>query len=161
MTKYLHLLLFLQFLLLQQGIRLSTIFPFCFADPESGAFLIFDRTPGYERSFFLIPDFRSRILTPYFWELSNIFGAKKCLILLCLLAQFFSVAVQNKIIFFYFVKFMATKEYKTIIFSPYFIVVVGSRIWDSGSATLLPCTDFWEMTRFEPTVPRSSWRATY
>jgi hypothetical protein len=115
-------------------------------DTGSGAFLI----PGSGIGFFQISEPGSPILDPQpiFLELSDNFSGKKYYtVILCQLAGiFFLHKFKNKIIYI-FVKFVATKKGRHLMFpSPLFVAVVGCGmgdlirdpgskiwVWDPGS----------------------------
>jgi hypothetical protein len=103
----------------------------------SGIRCLFDPGPGSgirNRFFFQIPDLGSRILTPYFLELSDKFLGKKFYNSLKTGQSVFHQLLKNKIIF-NIVKFVATKKgLTTNFFSPLsFVAVFGSGIRAPGS----------------------------
>jgi hypothetical protein len=108
-------------------------------DPESGAFLTLDPDPGSGIGFFPDPGSRTRILNPYFLELSDKFLGKKFYNSFKTCQKIFLQHFKNKIIF-NFVKFVATKKGLTTNFfsTLSFVAVFGSGIRDKhlGSATL-------------------------
>jgi hypothetical protein len=108
-----------QYLLSVLRIRIRDPVPFWPLDPGSGL------------GFFRIPDPRSRIPNPYFWELGDNFLGKKFYNSLKIGPNFFLQHFRAKIIF-NFVKFVATWKNKTTNFfsSLSFVAVFGSGIRD-------------------------------
>ena len=105
-------------------------------DPESGAFLTLDPDPGSGIGFFPDPGSRTRILNPYFLELSDKFLGKKFYNSFKTCQKIFLQHFKNKIIF-NFVKFVATKKgLTTNFFHPSLLLLFldpGSEIRDPGS----------------------------
>ncbi len=87
--------------------------------------------PGSGIGFFWIPDLRSRIPNPYFWELSDNFLGEKFYNSLKIGPNFFLQHFKNKIIF-NFGKFVAQNFFATLFYCCFWIRDPGSEIRDPG-----------------------------